>query len=256
VNWPGSGFDPETAIFYTQAGNSAVTSGGFGGEEFEFIRVENQNKPRQPRWEADPEYGRYGTNQPGAAPPQAAAGRGGRGRGAEPGAAPAAAPAVGGGGRGGLTQGLDGLPIVKPPYGVIAAIDLNNGTLKFQVPHGDTPDAIRNNPALRGMNIPKTGQNGSVGVLVTKTLVIAGDPALTAPPGRARGAMLRAYNKQTGEQVGEVLMPAPISGSPMTFSVEGRQYIIVAVSGGNYTGEYIAFALPPSETRQTTQGGR
>jgi quinoprotein glucose dehydrogenase len=141
---------------------------------------------------------------------------------------------------------------VKPPYGVISAIDLNNGTLKFQVPHGDTPDAIRNNPTLRGMNIPKTGQGGSVGILVTKTLVIAGDPQLTAPPGRARGAMLRAYNKQTGEQVGEVLMPAPISGSPMTFSVEGRQYIIVAVSGGNYTGEYIAFALPPSEVRPNT----
>ncbi len=84
--------------------------------------------------------------------------------------------------------------------------------------------------------------------MVTKTLVVAGDPQLTAPPGRARGAMLRAYNKQTGEQVGEVLMPAPISGSPMTYSVDGRQYIIVAVSGGNYTGEYIAFALPQSET--------
>ena len=151
-----------------------------------------------------------------------------------------------------MNQGLDGLPIVKPPYGVISAIDLNNGTLKFQVPHGDTPDAIRNHPLLRGLNIPKTGQGGSVGIMVTKTLVIAGDPQLTAPPGRARGAMLRAYNKQTGEQVGEVLMPAPISGSPMTFSVDGRQYIIVAVSGGNYTGEYIAFALPPSEIRPAT----
>jgi quinoprotein glucose dehydrogenase len=258
VNWPGSGFDPETAIFYTEAANAGVGTSGFGGEEFEFIRVENQKTARKPRWEADPEYGRFGTNQPGSAGIQAPAGRGGagRGRGAEPGAAAAAAPAVGGGGRGGLNQGLDGLPIVKPPYGVISAIDLNNGTLKFQVPHGDTPDAIRNNPALRGMNIPKTGQNGSVGILVTKTLVIAGDPAVTAPPGRARGAMLRAYNKQTGEQVGEVLMPAAISGSPMTFSVDNRQYIIVAVSGGNYTGEYIAFALPPSETRQTTQGGR
>jgi quinoprotein glucose dehydrogenase len=259
VNWPGSGFDPETAIFYTQAGNSAVTSGGFGGEEFEFIRVENQTKPRQPRWEADPEYGRYGTNQPGSAGIQAppagrgGAGRGGagRGRGAEPGAAAAAAPG-GGGGRGSLTQGLNGLPIVKPPYGVMAAIDLNNGTLKWQVAHGDTPDAIRNNPELQGLNIPKTGQGGSVGVLVTKTLVIAGDPAVTAPQGRPRGAMLRAYNKQTGEQVGEVLMPAAISGSPMTFSFDGRQYIIVAVSGGNYTGEYIAFALPPSELRPNT----
>src|SRR5262249_23659692 len=184
---------------------------------------------------------------------RAGAGRGGegRGRGADPGAA-AAAPGGGGGGRGSLTQGLNGLPIVKPPYGVMAAIDVNNGTLKWQVPHGDTPDAVRNNPELKGMNIPKTGQNGSVGGLVTKTLVIAGDPGVTAPPGRARGAMLRAYNKQTGEQVGEVLMPAAISGSPMTFSVDGRQYIIVAVSGGNYTGEYIAFALPPNEVRPST----
>src|SRR5205807_3957303 len=115
----------------------------------------------------------------------AGAGRGGRGgRGAaaaEPGAPPAAG---GGGGRGGLTDGLQGLPIIKPPYGVLAAIDLDKGELKFQVPHGDTPDAVRNSPALAGMNIPKTGQNGSVGLAVTKTLVIAGDPQVTAPPGR------------------------------------------------------------------------
>jgi quinoprotein glucose dehydrogenase len=143
-----------------------------------------------------------------------------------------------------LAQGLDGLPIVKPPYGVMAAIDLNNGTLKFQVPHGETPDNVRNHAALKGLNIPKTGQGGSVGVMVTKTLVVSGDPQVTAPPGRARGAMLRAYNKTTGEQVGEVLMPAAISGSPMTYSIDGKQYIIVAVSGGNYTGEYIAYALP------------
>jgi quinoprotein glucose dehydrogenase len=112
------------------------------------------------------------------------------------------------------------------------------------VPHGDTPDNVRNHPLLKGMNIPKTGQSGSVGVLVTKTLVVSGDPQVTTPPGRARGAMLRAYDKNTGEQVGEVLMPAAISGSPMTYSIEGKQYIIVAVSSGNYTGEYIAYRLP------------
>src|SRR5439155_953841 len=247
VNWPGSGFDPETAIFYTEASNAGVTSAGFGGEEFEFIRVENQ-KTRLPRWEADPSYGARGTNQPGAAPPPPEAGRG---RGGAPGggrgAAPEAGPGGGGGGRSNaLTDGLEGLPIVKPPYGVISAIDLNTGTLKFQVPNADTPDAIRNHPLLRGMNIPKTGQNGSVGILVTKTVVVAGDPQVTAPPGRQRGAMLRAVDKQTGAQRGEVLMPASISGSPMTYSLNGRQYIIVAVSGGNYTGEYIAFALPQS----------
>ena len=56
--------------------------------------------------------------------------------------------------------------------------------------------------------------------------------------------MLRAYNKMTGEQVGAVYIPAPQSGSPMTYSIDGRQYIVVAVSGGAYSGEYIAFRLP------------
>ena len=151
-----------------------------------------------------------------------------------------------------MTQGLDGLSIVKPPYGVIAAIDLNaGGKLLFQVAHGDTPDNVRNHPLLRGLDIPKTGQGSSVGIMVTKTMVVAGDPQITAPPGRARGAMLRAYDKKTGAQIGEVLMPAAISGSPMTYSLNGRQYIIVAVSGGNYTGEYIAYALPQSELPRT-----
>ena len=112
---------------------------------------------------------------------------------------------------------ISGLPIVKPPYGVLAAIDLNSGDMKWQVPHGDTPDAIRNNPALAGLNIPKTGQQGSVGLMVTKTLVVVGDPQVTSPPGRARGAMLRAYDKQTGAEVGAVLLPAAQSGSPMTY---------------------------------------
>ena len=251
VNWPGSGFDPETATFYTVASNSAVTSANLGGEEFEFIRVENQKKPRLPRWEADPDYGRYGTNQPGAAParPPAGAARGrgaAAGRGAAP-AAPAGEPAAAAAapaGRGSLTTGLDGLSIVKPPYGVVAAIDLNQGSLKWSVPHGDTPDAVRNHPLLRGLNIPKTGMAGSVGVMITKTLVVAGDPQVTAPQGRPRGALLRAYNKDNGDEVASVVMPAQISGSPMTYSVDGRQYIVVAVSGGNYSGEYIAYALP------------
>jgi quinoprotein glucose dehydrogenase len=143
----------------------------------------------------------------------------------------------------GLT--VDGLPIVKPPYGVLSAIDLNKGDLMWEVPHGDTPDGIRNNPALKGLNIPKTGQPGfGVGIVVTKTLVIAGDSQVTTTPDHPRGAMLRAYDKKTGQQVGAVWMPAPQSGSPMTYSVDGRQYIIIAVSGGNYSGDYLAFSLP------------
>ena len=89
----------------------------------------------------------------------------------------------------------------------------------WQVPHGDTPDNIRNHPLLAGKNIPKTGQPGTsgVGLMVTKTLVVMGDPQITSPPGRQRGAMLRAYDKNNGKEVGAVWMPAPQSGSPMTY---------------------------------------
>jgi len=234
VNWPGSGFDPETATFYTQAMNTNVSIGKYEEEEFEQVRADKYTaqNPRKPRWEAEPNYG-LRVERP---------------------AAPTAPPAGGIPGRSGntgrmaLAEGLDGLPIVKPPYGVIAGIDLNQGgKLLFQVPHGDTPDNVRNHPLLRGMDIPKTGQGSSVGIMVTKTVLVAGDPQITAPPGRGRGAMLRAYDKKNGAEVGAILMPAAISGSPMTYSIDGRQYIIVAVSGGNYTGEYIAYALPQSE---------
>src|SRR5205085_2359990 len=95
-----------------------------------------------------------------------------------------------------------------------------------------------------GMDIPRTGQAGSVGTLVTKTLVIAGDPQITATPSHPRGAMLRAYDKATGKEVGAVYMPAPQTGSPMTYMANGKQYIVVGVSGGAYAGEYLAFRLP------------
>jgi quinoprotein glucose dehydrogenase len=143
------------------------------------------------------------------------------------------------------TLTVDGLPLVKPPYASISAINLDTGEIVWQVAHGDTPDYIRNNPALKGVNVPRTGQRSfNIGTLVTKNLVIAGDSEVTTTPDHPRGAMLRAYDQKTGKEVGSVLMPAPQSGSPMTYMVNGRQYIIVAVSGGNYSGEYICYALP------------
>jgi quinoprotein glucose dehydrogenase len=135
---------------------------------------------------------------------------------------------------------------VKPPYGVISAVNLDRGELQWQVPYGETPDNIRMSPALKGMNIPNTGMNGSVGLLVTKTLVILGDSQTTSVT-HPRGAMLRAYDKASGREVGAVYMPAPQSGSPMTYMFNGKQYIVVAVSGANYSGEYIAYRLPSSE---------
>ena len=78
--------------------------------------------------------------------------------------------------------------------------------------------------------------------------MIAGEGGFfTAPDGR-RGAMLRAYDKGTGAEVGSVYMPAPQTGSPMTYMLNGRQYLIVAISGGNYSGELVAFRAPQAAT--------
>jgi quinoprotein glucose dehydrogenase len=141
------------------------------------------------------------------------------------------------------TLTVQGLPLVKPPYGQISAIDLNRGEIRWQIPHGETPDLVRNHPLLKGRAIPRTGRNGSVGTLVTKTLLIAGEGSFGPTPSGARGAMLRAYDKATGAEVGAVQMPAPQTGSPMTYMLDGRQYLVVAISGAGYSGELVAFRL-------------
>ena len=110
---------------------------------------------------------------------------------------------------------------MKPPYGQISAIDLGKGEILWQVAHGETPDAIRNHPALKGLNIPRTGRPGVVGSLTTKTLLISGEAGFGPTPTGARGAMLRAYDKATGKEVGAVYMPAPQTGSPMTYMLNG-----------------------------------
>jgi quinoprotein glucose dehydrogenase len=139
---------------------------------------------------------------------------------------------------------VQGLPLLKPPYGRITAIDLEKGEFRWQIAHGETPDNIRNHPALKGLTIPRTGRPGILGELVTKTLVIAGEAGVFTTPSGARGAMLRAYDKATGKEAGAVYMPAPQSGSPMTYMLNGKQYIVVAIGGGNYSGELVAFRLP------------
>jgi quinoprotein glucose dehydrogenase len=141
---------------------------------------------------------------------------------------------------------VQGLPLVKPPYGRITAIDLHRGELLWQVAHGETPDNVRNHPALKGLNIPRTGRQGRIGTLVTRALLIAGEGGMFTLPDGRRGAMLRAYDKRTGQDAGAVYMPAPQTGSPMTYMLNGRQYIVVAISGPNFPGELIAFRLPAS----------
>ena len=149
-------------------------------------------------------------------------------------------------GHGGLRAlNVQGLPLAKPPYGQISAIDLDRGEIAWQRVKGDTPDRIKNHPALRDLDIAPTGEtcSGLVGLLVTKTLLISGECSYHVRDG-VRGAMLRAYDKASGDEVGEVFMPAPQSGSPMTYMLKGRQYIVLAISGGTYSGEYVAFRLP------------
>ena len=260
TNWPGASYDPETHTVFAQAANAGVSLLGLVEPPpgFSDIRYVAGIAGQPFRVNEGPGFG-SGADAPELSQtqkklndilakqgqPPAPTGRG---------AAPAVAAPTGGAAAPAAAappQGLNvqGLTVVKPPYGVVSAINLDRGDLVWQVPHGDTPDQVRNHPALRGLNIPKTGQQGSVGLMVTKTLVVLGDPAVTTTPEHPRGAMLRAYDKQTGNQVGAVFMPAPQSGSPMTYSVDGRQYIIVAVSGGAYSGEYLAFSLPASEAR-------
>ena len=220
TNWPGGSYDPETHNVYVYACNSCIEPiglvpapkeisdlnyiAGTAGKEVEILKGPGENA---------------GADSP--KPPKKRQGSGY------------------------ISLNIDGLPLVKPPYGTITAINLDKGEFVWQIAHGETPDVVRNSEALKGLNIPRTGQETyNIGTLVTKTLVIAGEGQVTTTPEHPRGAMLRAYDKITGKEVGAVYMPAPQTGSPMTYMVNGKQYIVVAVSGGPYSGEYIAYALP------------
>ena len=139
---------------------------------------------------------------------------------------------------------IDGIPLMKPPWGRITAIDLNRGEIVWQIPHGEPPDAISDHPLLSGVELPKTGWAGRVGAVVTKTLLVAGQAGLFTTPSGELGTMLRAYDKSTGAEVGAVYMPASATGAPMTYMHDDRQYIVVAMSGGGLPGELIAFRLP------------
>jgi quinoprotein glucose dehydrogenase len=222
VNWQGFAYDPETHIAYVPSATSLVPIGLLPSPSKEFSDIRYV--------EGDARTGVHYVPGPGE----------NAGADAKP-----LTPSTNGSALAATRASLnpDGLSLVKPPYGRITAINFNTGDFVWQVPRGETPDAVRNNPALKGVNIPNTGQSGDVGVVVTKTLVIGGDPQVTTST-HPRGAMLRAYDKATGKVVGEVWMPAPQSGTPMTYSVNGKQYIIIAVGGGNYSSEYLAFSLP------------
>jgi quinoprotein glucose dehydrogenase len=160
---------------------------------------------------------------------------------ARPAAVPGAAPA---GDAGTPPPTVQGLPLFKPPYESIVAINLDKGEIAWSVPHGETPDNVRNNPALKGIAIPRTGRGGLVGVLTTSTLVIAAERGTFTDSQGRNGALLRAYDKATGKDAGAVFMPAGQTGSPMTYMFNGKQYIVLAIAGPGFPGELIAYRLP------------
>ena len=208
ANWPGGSFDPETNYLYIHSHSQIFDLGlvqpPLDRSKMRYVRG-TATPPKDPS-------GAAATTAPGGTAPQ---------------------------------LNVRGLPLVKAPYDRITAFDMNKGDIVWQKAHSSTPDNIRNHPALKGLDLPRLGQPGRpfVGTLVTKSLVIAGDFGFHTNASGQRGALLRAYDKATGADVGAVQMPAGQTGSPITYMHQGRQYIVLAVSGANYSGELLAFRL-------------
>jgi len=224
TNWPGGSYDPETNMLYVISNSSVVSLAVVepypGQSDMAYIQGNAISGPRT--------SGGAGSSAGGGRTEFSATQRG----------RPVST-------RGNPPRNLlvDRLPILKPPYGRLTAIDLEEGEIAWQVPHGQTPDRIANHPALVEMDLPRTGQGASVGSMVTKTLVIAGEAELTTNEDGERRAMLRAYDKSTGAEVGAIRLPAPQTGSPMTYELNGEQYIVIAVSGTGVAGRLVAYKL-------------
>jgi len=143
-------------------------------------------------------------------------------------------------------DGPRGLPLTKPPYGRITAIDMNTGEHVWMVANGDGP---RNHPAIEHLNLPPLGQPGRAMTLLTKTLLFVseGDPVMVrTPPGAGAdaGKKFRAYDKNSGDVIWETEFPAGTNGSPITYMHDNKQHIVIPIGSVDYTGEWVALALP------------
>lgn len=215
ANWPGGSFDPETNRLYIHSHTSVTTLRNVPADIAKPSGGDNMSGVLISAGGAEPPTPRVFRRRPG--------------------------------GRRGTS--IQGLPLIKPPYDRITAYDMNSGEMVWQKTHSSTPDNIKNNPALAGLDLPRLGQPGRtfIGVLTTKSLVIAGEGGVHTNDAGETVALLRAYDKATGEDVAsEVNMPGRQTGSPMTYMHNGKQYIVLAVTttGANGGGELIAYALP------------
>jgi quinoprotein glucose dehydrogenase len=229
ANWPGGSYDPETHTLYIYSKNQFEITGISVGADGKI----SQRGGQPAAGSADSNGGAFG----GIASLKGASGRG---RGSV--------------GKDGLTDtivpgmiSIEGIPLMKPPYGSITAIDLTRGDITWRVTHGETPDAIRNHPLLKGITIPKTGQSGILGTLTTKALVICGDCGLFTDEHGHKGARLRAYDKASGKEVGAVFMDKVQTGATMTYMHAGKQYLVCAI-GSSFGADLVAFCLPGNVT--------
>jgi len=155
----------------------------------------------------------------------------------DPSGAPRAAPTK--------NLGPEGLPLVKPPWGRITAIDLNTGDRVWMIPNGEAPDYIKNNPALKGIDLSKAGRPSRAPLMVTKTLLFGADGAnLFNAVAGGGGNTFRAIDKATGKTISEMQLPASATGIPMSYMADGRQFIVVAVGAAGVPAELVALALP------------
>ncbi len=207
-NWPGGAVDPETGILYV----ASVTN-----PDMLALTV------------ADPKRSDMGY--------VAGSGRGGAGRGAFDDEGMRPAPKQG--------NGPQGLPLVKPPWGRITAIDLNSGEHVWMAANGEAPDFVKNHPLMKGIDLSNTGKGSRSLLMVTKTLLFAPEGNnLWAGPAGAGGNMLRILDKSTGKLIHQMALPAMATGVPMTYMVNDRQFIVLAIGAAGVPAELVALALP------------
>jgi quinoprotein glucose dehydrogenase len=244
ANWEGGAFDPESGIVYifsttnpsrlslindpSRSNMNFIQGGGGGGGD----------GAGRGAAEGGRGAGAAEESARGAAGARGGGGASESGRGAGPGGEPA---------RGRLNlppTTVFGLPLIKPPYGRVTAINMNTGEHVWMQPIGDTPDNIKNHERLKGVTIPRTGRGGRLGIMVTKTLLWAGERGPLVTVDGQQGSWFRSYDKATGAIVSETLLPANTTGVPMTYMVNNKQYIVVSVGAAGRPAEFVALALP------------